>query len=261
MQIDWLTVAAQIANFLVLVWLLNRFLYGPVTRAMQAREEGIEARLDEARQTREAAEAEADRLREKHREFDTRREDMLNEVRGEVEALREELEHDLQEKSKAHQHAWKQEVAAGRDDFVRELSQRAGQHIQQTTRAVLNEFTGADLGPQLADRFVEKLENLDDEALKRLRRLAETRSTEALIESSVPLHGPTRGNVTRALHNLISKEIEVTYREREDMVFGVRLTIAEQLVEWSAAVWLDRLDDAFIDTLEAMTGPAVEGEA
>jgi len=261
MQIDWLTVGAQIANFLVLVWLLNRFLYGPVTRAMQAREDGIEARLDEARQTREAAEAEADRLREKHREFDARREDMLNEARGEVEALREELEQHLQEKSEARQRAQKQEIAAGRDDFVRELSQRAGRHIQQTTRAVLEEFAGADLGQQLAERFVEKLGALDDATLERLRRAVETRSPKAVVESSVPLPSPTRGNITKALHRMISKEVEVTYRERDDMVFGLRLTIAEQLVEWSASAWLDRLDDAFSDTLEAMTGPAVEREA
>ena len=41
MQIDWLTVAAQIVNFLVLVWLLQRFLYKPITNAMHRREERI----------------------------------------------------------------------------------------------------------------------------------------------------------------------------------------------------------------------------
>ena len=37
MQIDWITVAAQIVNFLVLVWILQRLLYRPVTRAMARR--------------------------------------------------------------------------------------------------------------------------------------------------------------------------------------------------------------------------------
>ena len=49
MQIDWLTVAAQIVNFLVLVWLLQRFLYRPITEAMARREERIESRLSEAK--------------------------------------------------------------------------------------------------------------------------------------------------------------------------------------------------------------------
>ena len=43
MQVDWLTVAAQIVNFLILVWLLHKFLYGPIVRAMGDREAAIAA--------------------------------------------------------------------------------------------------------------------------------------------------------------------------------------------------------------------------
>ena len=37
MQIDWITIVAQIVNFLVLVWLLNRVLYRPLSRALDER--------------------------------------------------------------------------------------------------------------------------------------------------------------------------------------------------------------------------------
>ena len=37
MPIDWFTVVAQILNFLVLVWILKRVLYGPVLRAIAER--------------------------------------------------------------------------------------------------------------------------------------------------------------------------------------------------------------------------------
>jgi len=35
--IDWFTVIAQIINFLVLVYLLKRFLYGPIIRVIDER--------------------------------------------------------------------------------------------------------------------------------------------------------------------------------------------------------------------------------
>ena len=63
MQIDWLTVAAQIVNFLVLIWLLQRFLYRPITNAMARREARIEERLSDARTRRKEAEEEAEDLR------------------------------------------------------------------------------------------------------------------------------------------------------------------------------------------------------
>jgi F-type H+-transporting ATPase subunit b len=56
MHIDGFTVIAQIINFLVLVWLLKRFLYGPITQAMAARQQKIAAALDDARRKVEQAE-------------------------------------------------------------------------------------------------------------------------------------------------------------------------------------------------------------
>ncbi|HEY4789048.1 MAG TPA: hypothetical protein VIH57_23530, partial [Bacteroidales bacterium] len=60
MLIDWFTVAAQLINFLVLVWLLKRFLYKPVLKAIDEREKRIVMQLQEA----ENKKAEADRERE-----------------------------------------------------------------------------------------------------------------------------------------------------------------------------------------------------
>src|SRR5574337_623421 len=57
MSIDWITVAAQIVNFLVLVWLLKRFLYRPILDGIDAREREIAERMGEAAQIRTAAEA------------------------------------------------------------------------------------------------------------------------------------------------------------------------------------------------------------
>ena len=37
MLIDWFTVFAQALNFLILVWLMQRFLYKPIQRAIDER--------------------------------------------------------------------------------------------------------------------------------------------------------------------------------------------------------------------------------
>ena len=55
MLIDWFTVIAQIVNFLVLVYLLKRFLYKPIIKAMDGREQRIAGRLEEADKREEEA--------------------------------------------------------------------------------------------------------------------------------------------------------------------------------------------------------------
>ena len=48
MLVDWFTVAAQVVNFVILVWLLKRFLYQPILHAIDAREQRIALSLADA---------------------------------------------------------------------------------------------------------------------------------------------------------------------------------------------------------------------
>jgi F-type H+-transporting ATPase subunit b len=66
MRFDWWTLALQAVNFAILVWLLQRFLYKPVLRLVDARRAAIEqqfqgARDAEAKAAALQARAEADR--------------------------------------------------------------------------------------------------------------------------------------------------------------------------------------------------------
>ena len=56
MNIDWFTLSAQIVNFLILLVLLRKFLYGPLRNVMQKREEKVTSRLEEARRKLDEAE-------------------------------------------------------------------------------------------------------------------------------------------------------------------------------------------------------------
>ena len=58
MLIDWFTVSAQAVNFLILIWLLKRFLYKPILGAMDAREKNIAAQLRDAATQKIEAETE-----------------------------------------------------------------------------------------------------------------------------------------------------------------------------------------------------------
>ncbi len=48
MLIDWFTVGAQALNFVILVWLMKRFLYKPILDAIDAREKRIATELADA---------------------------------------------------------------------------------------------------------------------------------------------------------------------------------------------------------------------
>ena len=68
MLIDWFTVGAQALNFLILVWLMKRFLYKPILHAIDAREKRITAELADADAKKADAQQERDEFQHKNEE-------------------------------------------------------------------------------------------------------------------------------------------------------------------------------------------------
>ncbi|MGB5444499.1 MAG: F0F1 ATP synthase subunit B, partial [Psychromonas sp.] len=77
MSIDWFTVLAQIINFLVLVWLLKRFLYQPILDALDARERRIAKTLSDAADTEKQAQQERDLFLHKNQQIEKQSEKLL----------------------------------------------------------------------------------------------------------------------------------------------------------------------------------------
>lgn len=55
MRLDWSTLALQLVNFAILVWLLQRFLYRPVLRVIDARRSALQGEQAQAASEAEAA--------------------------------------------------------------------------------------------------------------------------------------------------------------------------------------------------------------
>jgi|SRR6056297_613640 len=263
MQIDWLTVAAQIVNFLVLVWLLQHFLYAPITRAMKRRETRIEERLSDAREKRDEAEAEAERLKEERADLDARREEMLEEAREEAETMRRERQQEIEEEAEEKRAALRARIEKESDEALREIRKRAAASTFAAIRDILRDFAGADLAETAANRFAEHLKGLDDEERARLAEAAQEAREEGApgrVTSASEVPSATRSKLTRAIHEVVAEGLEVEYDTDPELLLGLRLAVAGQSVEFSAARHLDRLEAEIGDALAGAAAPGPESE-
>ena len=160
MQIDWITVGAQILNFLVLVWLLNMVLYRPVTRAMEGRADAIRERFAEA-ERREAEAARAAELSQAERlALEERRTDLLEEAHEEARALAHRLEHEARAEIDARREAWSDQLRDERARFIGELRHLIAGHVGRVARRVLSDLADADLESAITDTFIDRLRAL-----------------------------------------------------------------------------------------------------
>src|SRR3990172_2764168 len=91
MLIDWFTVGAQALNFLVLVWLLKRFLYQPILEAIDAREQRIAKELADADAKKAEAQKERAEFQHKNEAFEQQRAALLGKATDEAKAERQRL--------------------------------------------------------------------------------------------------------------------------------------------------------------------------
>ena len=127
MHPDWSTLALQTVNVLVLLWLLQRYLFRPVMAIIAARRQAAETLLAEAAQQRAAAQAtaedfarraqtsaaEAEQLRAAAQtEAAAERARLLAEARAEIDKLRADAAAALRRDRAAQRHALESEARA-----------------------------------------------------------------------------------------------------------------------------------------------------
>lgn len=124
MLIDWFTVVAQALNFLILVWLLKRFLYKPILNALDAREKRIATELANADSRMAEAGQERDEFQRKNEEFDQQRAALLTKAEDEATAERQHLLDDARKESDGLRTKWQEALRSEHQSLNKELTRR-----------------------------------------------------------------------------------------------------------------------------------------
>lgn len=246
MQIDWLTVAAQAVNFLILVWLLKRFLYGPVIRAMDKREQRIRERLDSAAKREQAAEDEAERYRSQQQELERTREDALAEARRDAEETRRSMKQSAQEEVDEQRRQWLKALESEQADVLKNLTREVGRQVAHATRKALSDLADAELEAQAVRIFLKRLHALDEDERK---AIADTLKGggEAVVSTTFDLPKKLRGEIESAIAGLLGDEVELRFEQNADLACGVALAVADRRISWSVDQYLAGLEQDLAD--------------
>lgn len=237
MQIDWITVSAQIVNFLILVWLLKRFLYQPVMDAMARREQRIAERLEDAREREQDADEKAQRFRDKSDDMERRRDDILAKAREDAEQRKSQLLEEAREEVASARENWQRQAEQEKEEFLASLRHRAAVAIEAIARKALGDLADADLEEQIVGSFITRLESLDPDT-----RQALTQSDEPVrIASTFELDSDTRERLTGRIHACLAEDMEVNYSQSPELLCGIELTSGGRRLSWNLADYMEKL--------------------
>lgn len=221
MQLDWSTFFLQTVNFLILVWILRRFLYRPVLEVVARRRAGIEDSLAQAA----AAGAKAAALRKDY-------EQRVAQWEGEREAARARLKDEI-DGERARMLAQTQKALAGERERSEALEAQRRDEIRSAMEAealvlgasfatrLLQRLAGETLDEELVDVMIEDLGAMSDADRQTITDAS--RGANVALTCARPLGDAVLDRLRHALEPLTGGASPPEVRVDPSLISGVRV--------------------------------------
>jgi F-type H+-transporting ATPase subunit b len=224
-QLDWSTLLLEVINFLVLVWILKRFLYKPVLGVIARRKASIDKTLSDA----QAKETEAKTLEQQYQnrlsDWEQEKDGLRNALAEELNAQRERLTAEMG--SALEKEREKQDVLAQR--HLTELQNRAEENGVQKgvrfTAKLLEGLACLELEAKLVSLALHDLPQVPQEQLDALRSACRESQRTVKVTSAYPLTPEQQAAISEALKNATQQDVATTFQEDASLLAGLRISV------------------------------------
>jgi len=245
---SWSTFFVESINFLILIWLLTRFLYQPVTRTIAARERHITDELKRASDTQTKAD-------ELARHYESRLADWQKEKAKLLEAFEASLATErIQKENELHatleidaQRARAARVAEEHEERQR-LWRRASADAAKFCARLLSRFASAELEHRIIDATIGDLRALSMDDRSGLAR--GLNGKPVMISTRFPVTQKERDALQAALHEILDVQSSPLFKEDEGLLSGIRIDLGNAVVEGNIGAELRWFAQAENDAVE-----------
>lgn len=242
MLVDWFTVGAQALNFLILVWLMKRFLYKPILRAIDARERRVAAQLADADAKKAEAQRERSEFQRKNEEFDQQRAALLGRATAEARAERQRLLDEAREAAEVLSAKRQETLRNEAQDLSQAIARRTREEVFAIARKALADLATTSLEARMSEVLTRRLRELDGEAKAQLGAALKAASEPMLVRSAFEMPAPERSAIHSALNEAFAAEVHVRFETSAHLIGGIELAANGQKVGWNIDDYLGSLN-------------------
>ena len=242
MLIDWFTVGAQALNFLILVWLMKRYLYKPVLNAIDEREKRIAAELADADAKKAEAKTERDEFQHKNETFDKERAALLKTTTDAAEVERQKLLDEARAAADALRAKREDALQTEQRNLSQEISRWTQKEVFAIARKALADLATASLEERMSETFVLRVCALTGAAKEQLAAALRASTRPVPVRSAFNLPPEQQAAIQKAINETFSADIHIQFETVPELVGGIELSASGQKVAWSIADYLATLE-------------------
>ncbi len=241
MQINWFTVIAQIINFLLLVWFLKRFLYKPILKAIDEREEKIASQIKDAKAKETIAKEERAEFSKKNETFDKQKKELMDKAVDETNKERQKLLEAA--RNDAAELRSKLEKASNemQENLNRDFAQKTQHEVFAIARKTLTDLASASLEEQSANIFIKRINELKKEEKKQFIDAFKSGSRPVLVQSAFELPEKQQTDIKSTVAKILGPESKFQFKTTPQIVSGIELSSNGYKLAWSISEYLNSL--------------------
>ena len=240
MSVDWFTVAAQIVNFLILVWLLKKFLYKPVLTAMNKRQQKVQDELEQAENLARAAGKEKKQyliLQKEARELGKKE---LQQARREADNLRKNLFQEVEAEAETAHVRWQNELVREKALFLKQAGVQIAEQFQRLAQNAFRDLADENLEESMVSRFCVLIAKHDTET-DFFRQLQNP--DELQVCTAFPLSRSSQESIREVLGKRLASPAEISFQPDPNLIAGILISSNDHKLEWNVHQYLDDFQD------------------
>jgi F-type H+-transporting ATPase subunit b len=243
MKIDWFTVIAQAINFLILVWLLKRFLYKPILKAIDEREKKIAAQIKDADDRKAGAVKEQVDFKKRNDDFDAQKKALMDKAVADSNAQRDKLLEDAKNQANTLRSNLEKAIKEKQESDALASAAKTQEQVFTITKKALKEMASSSLEEQSVNTFIKRLHELNDDEKQKFITAFKSNTNTILVRSAFDLPAPQQSAMTDAVNETLGTKTTLQFTTTPDLISGIELTTNGYKLAWSFNEFLQSLQN------------------
>jgi F-type H+-transporting ATPase subunit b len=257
LDLDWTTILFEMLNFVVLAWLLNRFVFQPVLVKVRLRAAEKEQLMLEAEEARTAAKKDQAEWHGRLASIEEESQRLLAEAVDTAQQEHKSIVQDAHDEASKILHLSQLEMMQRETAAVQQHQADLLETILSVSRQVIQNGAPPSVHNDLVEQVNSKIWDLGGSDIERVNAIrASVTQTDPIvnIQSAFPLTPEQMQLMAQTFAALMDRNVQIEQEEHPDLGAGLRVRIGDLMIENSLADQLDNLRDKVSEMLATQFG-------
>ncbi len=243
MKINWFTVIAQAINFIILVWLLKRFLYKPILNAIDEREKNIAAQIKDADDKKAVAVKEQADFKKRNDDFDAQKTTLMDKAVADTNVQRDKLLEDAKNEANTLRSNLEKAIKEKQETDALASADKTQKQVFTITNKALKEIASSSMEEQSVNLFIKRLQALKDDEKQKFIAAFKSNANTILVRSAFDLPAERQAALNNAVNEILGTKTQLQFTTTPELIIGIELTTNGYKLAWSFAEYLQSLQN------------------